>query len=169
MSNFYEQLLAAAPSTPSPQAAAEAAAFNAARLGLPRPEEPEGPEEPAAEVEDEDEHEGEEDAVEDTWCDGLQGVALRMKEIWPLPSDTPKPAEDADAAATGGDAVAAKENEEAMTEEAAEAVLIANLGAAPQRGGPSQPPPAGSQALAFSRRQEAVSYTHLTLPTKRIV
>ena len=43
MENFYEQLLAAAPSTPSPQAAAEAAAFNAARLGLPRPEEPEEP------------------------------------------------------------------------------------------------------------------------------
>ena len=162
-SNFYERLLATARSTPSPQAAAEADAFNAARLGLPRPEEPKEPLDrlcpEVIEVEDEGDHEGEEDAVEDTWCGEMAGLALRMKEIWPLPSDTPKPAEDADAAATGGDAVVAVEEAWPLdtTEEAAEAALIKNLGAAPPPGGPSQPPPAASQCPAFLRRQEVLA------------
>ena len=84
---------------------------------------------------------------------------MRMKDIWPLPSDTPKPAEDADAAATGGDAVVAVEEAWPLdtTEEAAEAALIKNLGAAPPRGGPSQPPPAASQCPAFLRRQEVLA------------
>ena len=168
MDPYYEQLLAAAPSTAlSPQAAAEAAAFNADRLGLPRPEGPEGPreagddafadmpplvedEDPQSEEEEEEkeDEEDEEDAVEDTWWLSMQGLALRMNEIWPLPSDPPKPAEDADAAATGGDAVAVVEGEVEMTEEAAEAVLIANVSAAP---------PGGSPAPAFSRRQEVLA------------
>ena len=84
-SNFYERLLATARSTPSPQAAAEADAFNAARLGLPRPEEPKEPLDRLCPevivVEDEGDHEGEEDAVEDTWCGEMAGLALRMKEI----------------------------------------------------------------------------------------
>ena len=129
--NFYEQLLATARSTPSPQAAAEADAFNAARLGLLRLEEPDEPLDRLCpgviEVEDEGGHNGEEEAVEDTWREKITGLMLRMEEIWPLPSDTRKPAEDADAAATGGDAVVPVEDAWPLntTEEAAEKALIA--------------------------------------------
>ena len=96
----------------------------------------------------EEDEEDEEDAVEDPFWLSMQRVALRMGKIWGPPSDPPKPAEDADAAATGGDAVADVEGEVEMTEEAAEAALIASVSAAP----PGVPP-----APVFSRRQEVLA------------